>query len=147
MRTKFNIQYHFLTILAAAVVVGLRFGDIRGYTAWQQGTATTNGEIDEISATRQVRVIRYSFAVDGKGYTDEIYSRTGFVEGGAATVTYAVSDPSVSTLQPERMAAIFRNSILLVVIVVLPMLIMWIGEIVHAFRRKRGTDAGASTLP
>jgi hypothetical protein len=134
---KYNIQYHVLAAIAAVVVIGLRWGDISGYAAWQKGTATTKGEIDEISETRQVRVVRYGFAVDGKGYTDEIYSRTGFVDGDTVQVTYAVSNPQVSTLQPERMASIFRNSILISMAAALPLLIMWIAELVHAFRKKR----------
>jgi hypothetical protein len=134
---KYNASYHFLAVVAAIVVVGLRFGDIRGYFAWQQGTAPTQGEIDNISATNRVRVIKYDYEVAGKGYTDDIYSRTGFVEGGTATVTYAVSDPQVSTLQPERMGSIFRNSILISAAAALPMLLMWIGELVHAVRKRR----------
>ena len=137
MKTKYNVQYHFLALLAAIVVVGLRFGDIRGYFAWSKGTATTEGVIDEISATNRIRVIKYAYQVDGKGYTDEIYAKTGFSEGEDVTVTYAVTDPQVSTLQPENMSSIFRNSILIAVAACLPMLIMWIGEIVHAVRKRR----------
>ena len=145
MKTKYNIQYHFLALLAAIVVVGMRFGDIRGYFAWQKGTATTEGEIDEISATNRVRVIRYAYQVDEKGYTDEIYSKTGFTEGTNVTVTYAISDPQVSTLQPDRMGSIFRNSILISLAATLPMLIMWFAELVHAVRKRREPINPSST--
>jgi hypothetical protein len=145
VKPRYNIQYHFLALLAAVVVVGMRFGDIRGYFAWQKGTATTEGEIDDISATNRVRVIRYAYQVDGKGYTDEIYSKTGFSEGAKATVTYAVSDPQVSTLQPEKMASIFRNSLLISLAATLPMLIMWFGELMHAVRKRRESVSPSST--
>jgi hypothetical protein len=141
MKTRYNIQYHVLAIFAAVLVIALRSGDIRGYSAWQKGTATAKALIDDVYATRQIRGIRYSFLVDGKTYRDEIFSRTGFVEGGTATVTYAVSDPSVSTLQPERMAGIFRNSILISLAAALPMVIMWIGECLHAIRKRPSRDS------
>jgi hypothetical protein len=147
MKTRYNIQYHVLAILAAVVVIALRWGDIRGYSAWQKGTATATAQIDDISSTRQVRVIRYSFLVNGKTYTDEIYSRTGFVEGGTAQVTYAVSDPYVSSLQPEKMAGLFRNSVIIVIVAALPMLLMWLGEIVNAVRKKPTTPTVDSIKP
>ena len=133
---RFNIQYHVLAIIAAVVVCLLRSGDIRDYAAWQGGSATTRGRIDDIAATRQVRIIKYIYTVDGKAHTGEIYSKTGFVEGGTALVTYAKSDPSVSTLQPEKTQGIYRTSLIVCAVALLPMLIMWVMEIIHRVRSR-----------
>lgn len=133
---KFNIQYHFLALSAIIVVVGLRWGDIRGYAAWSKGTATAQAEIDDIASTRQIRIIKYSFAVDGTGYSGETASRTGFVEGGRTTATYAISDPNVSTLQPENMRSIYVNSIAISSVASAPFVIMCLLELVHALKRR-----------
>ena len=75
-----------------------------------------------------VRIIKYIYTVDGKAHTGEIYSKTGFVEGGTALVTYAKSDPSASTLQPEKTQSIYRTSLIVCAVALLPMLIMWFFE-------------------
>jgi hypothetical protein len=136
---RFNIQYHVLAIIAAVVVCLLRSGDVRDYAAWRGGSETTTGRIDDIGNIQrsQVRVIKYIYTVDGKAHTGEDYSSAGFVEGGTTTVTYAKSDPSVSTIQPERTDGIYRTSLIVCAVALLPMLTMWFLEILHRFRRPK----------
>lgn len=80
-------------------------------------------------------MIRYSYVVDGKSYKGEITDRHAFISNVPAMVTYATSDPSVSTLQPEQMDALYRNSLIVVGICALPMLWLWAAGIRNLLRR------------
>lgn len=136
-RTRFGAAAHVLVFVIAAIVIGLRIGSVLDYAAWKNGTDTVMGSVEDIQASRQVRVIRYTYVVGGWRYAGEITSRTGFAENTPALVTYAKSDPKVSTLQPERMDSIYRVSLVLCVLAPLPMLVMWVMEIAHSFRRRK----------
>lgn len=136
-RTRFGVSAHVLVVVIAAIVVGLRIGSVLEYAAWKKGTDTVMGRVEDIQASRQVRVIRYTYEVGGWRYDGEITSRTGFVENTPALVTYAKSNPEVSTLQPERMDSIYRVSLVLCILALLPMLGMWFMEIAHFFRRRK----------
>lgn len=136
-RTRFSVLAHVLAIVIAAIVVGLRSGSVLDYAAWRQGTDTVMGRVEDIQSSRQVRVIRYTYEVGGWRYDGEITSRTGFVENTPALVTYAKSDPEVSTLQPERVDSIYRVSLVLCVSALLPLSVMWVMEIAYLFRRRK----------
>jgi hypothetical protein len=136
VKLKINPQWHFLAFVAAAVVVGLRAGAILEHGAWAGGSETVTGRIDDIQASRKIRVVRYSYQVDGKPYTGEITDRNAFIENVPATVTYAKSNPAVSTLQPEKIESIYITSLIVAGVGLLPMVLMWLIELKHRLGRK-----------
>src|SRR5687767_9027336 len=136
MKLQISPQWHVIAILAAVVVVGFRAGTILSHGAWSKGKDTTMGRIDDIQASRRVRVIRYSYSVNGKHYTGEETGREQLLEGVPARVTYARSDPSVSTLSPEALESRYQTSLLIAWLGVLPVLIMWCVELAAIIRRR-----------
>jgi len=135
-KTRFGAAAHVLVFVIAAIVIGLRVGSALDYASWKEGTNSVISRVEDVQASRQVRVVRYSYEVGGWRYDGEITSRTGFVEDTPALATYAKSDPEVSTLQPERMDSIYRVSLILCFLAPLPMLVMWALEIAHLLRRR-----------
>ena len=136
MNWQINPQWHVIAILAAIVVVGFRAGTILSHGAWSGGKETTLGKIDDIQASRRVRVIRYSYRVSEKQYTGEETDRERFLEGIPVRVTYAKSDPSVSTLFPEVIETRYQTSLLIAGLGILPVLIMWCVELGAIIRRR-----------
>jgi hypothetical protein len=135
-KLRVNPQWHFLALLAAGVVFALRGQAILEHRAWSQGTASVMGRIEEVEASRRIRVVRYSYEVEGKRYEDEVVARDGFLPGMPANVTYAKSDPRVSALRPEEYEGIYRTSLWVVGAAALPMAAMWGVELAGLFRRR-----------
>ena len=137
MRLKVNPQWHVIAILAAIVVVGFRVGTILSHGAWSSGRETTLGKIDDVQESRRVRVVRYSYNVNGKHYTAEETSRMRFLVGIPARVTYAKSDPSVSTLFPEDLEKRYQTSLLIAGLGILPVILLWCMELAGIIRNRR----------
>ena len=71
---------------------------------------------------RDYYTIEYSYEVAGRRHTGELVTTTNMGGPGSTTVTYAKSDPSVSTLQPEKVDSIYRVSVIVVAVALLPVL-------------------------
>jgi hypothetical protein len=143
MKLKVGTQWHVLAVVIALVVVGLRSRTIMEHQAWSDGSATVQGRVEDIQASRQVRVIRYSYNVHGQEYRDEITDKTAFSEGFPVTVTYAKKDPSISTLQPEKIGSIYVTSLIVAAVGLLPLLIVWFYEIKLRLRKEPAVVAEA----
>jgi hypothetical protein len=141
VKLKIDPQWHLLALIAAAVVVGLRAGTILEHQAWSGGRSTVMGHIEDIAASRRIRIVRYSYDVDGKPYKGEITDRNAYMEGMPAMVTYAKNNPAVSTLQPEKIESLYINSVVIAIVGALPMLVLWAVELRHRFRKEPATAA------
>lgn len=137
MRLKINPQWHVIAVLAAIVVVGFRAGTILSHAAWSSGKDVTLGKIDDIQESHRVRVIRYSFRVNGVEFTGEETGGKRFLKGLPAMVTYAKSEPSVSTLFPEDIENRYRTSLLIAVLGILPVIVLWSVELGAILRRRK----------
>lgn len=136
MKLKIDIQWHIIAALAAIVAVAFRLGSILEHREWEQGKAQVTGRIDDIQASRQIRLIRYSYEIDGRKYQGEVADRNRFTENTFATVTYARSNPAVSTILPDQIESIYRNSWIVIIVAATPLLVMIGIEIGHRFRRR-----------
>ena len=137
MRLKVNPQWHVIAILAAVVVVGFRAGTILSHSAWSSGKETTQGKIEDIQESRRIRVIRYSYRVNGAPFSGEETARKRFLVGLPATVTYAKGDPSVSTLSPEHIEGRYQTSLLIAGLGILPVIVLWCVELAAILRRRQ----------
>ena len=147
MKLRIDPQWHFLALLAVGVVTFLRGPAVLERAAWSGGSGTVTGRVDSVEAGRRVRVVRYTYEVDGKAYGAETTSSDLGVAGVPTVVTYAKSDPAVSTLNPEKLDGIFRTSLIVLIVACLPLLIMWGVEIRHLFARKQEPVRKAHDLP
>jgi hypothetical protein len=135
MALKIDKQWHLLAAIAGVIVVGLQVGRLRDLPALASGTKTVMGTISDIQATTRIRIVHYEYKVDGTSYTGEATDRTRFMEGLPVQVTYAPAKPWISSIEPEKVQSVYVTSIVVAICGVLPMLIMWLMELLHKFKR------------
>jgi len=125
-QSKSLVPWFFLALLLLGVVLIFRGPSILQHQAWSGGKATTPGRIDRSAMSRvkarDYYTIEYSYEVAGRRHTGELVTTTNMGGPGSTTVTYAKSDPSVSTLQPEKVDSIYRVSVIVVAVALLPVL-------------------------
>lgn len=132
---KVNSQWLVVALIAAIVVLALRGPTLLETQAFNAGTSTTMGRIDDIEASRRITVVRYSYEVGGKTYKAEMNDRSRRLTGVPVQVTYATAKPWISTIQPGQIQSTYRTSLIVVAVGVLPFLIMAAMAIVAKFRR------------
>ncbi|MBC8063848.1 MAG: hypothetical protein H7Y17_03395 [Chlorobia bacterium] len=132
-------QWLIIVILLPVVVIGLRATTILNYQAWSQGYESVLGKVDDVEGNAKVRVIRYSYEVDGKPQTGVTSSRDRFTEGTSARVFYPKSGPSISTLDVGDIQGGYINSIVICVVSLLP-LVLVCGARLRSWRRAATTS-------
>jgi hypothetical protein len=78
------------------------------------------GHIDGISDGLKSRVIDYSYEVAGRSYHGEVVDRSAFTENTPEFVTYASSNPAVSTIRPKAIESLYITSLVIAVLGVTP---------------------------
>jgi len=141
MKRRFEPAWYGLAVVLAAIVLFLRVPDILTARALSSGTSSVMGKIEDIQQTRgrtPLAVIRYSYEVDGKPFTGEVSMRRSkwSVEGMPVNVTYAQSNPAKSTVIPEEIQSIARNSLIICIVALLPLVVMLLMEVRHRLRPK-----------
>jgi hypothetical protein len=131
-----NRQWFVVSLMLLAVVVALRLGTILEHRAWSGGKSTVMGHMDDVQQSfvnkRYMYTMKYSYTVAGKPYQGEFIDARRFPAYGPVDVTYAKSNPAVSTILPDEIDSKFRTSVILVVLAAL-----WpIGMLLSGIRKK-----------
>lgn len=141
-RPKSLLPGFILALLFLGVVLIFRGPSILQHRAWSGGKATTEGRIDRSAASRvkyrDTYTIGYSYEVGSQRYSGEFISNKGMGGLGPVTVTYAKSNPAVSTLRPEDVESIYRVSVIGVAVALIPLLVL----VVVWLRRRFGANVG-----
>jgi len=133
-----NRQWFVVSLILLVVVVAFRMGTILEHTAWSGGKETTMGHMDDVQRSfvnkRYMYTMKYSYSVDGKPYSGEFIDAREFPAYGPVDVTFAKSNPAVSTILPGEIDSKFRTSIILVIVAAL-----WpVGMLIGSLRKKPG---------
>lgn len=137
MKWHINRQWHFLGLVAAIVVIALRFPTVMQWIAISGGSFRVVGKIEEIETSRRVKVVRYSYSDGPNLYRGEETGTRYTVTGIPVSVTVATSNPAISTIDPERMRGAFQVSIAIITVGIAPSLLMLVFEIKGRVRRRR----------
>ena len=137
MKTKVDVNSYWLALLLIVVVCGFAYDRIATHSAWVGGTATVMGFIDRVDNSTKARVIHYSYDVGGRHYRGDETSWTEFDDYGPVTVTYAKSDPSVSSILPATVQSKYVTSVTMSILSFLPLILVAIVD----FRRRRAAKS------
>jgi hypothetical protein len=119
-----------------AVAGGFQVPTLLQHAAWAGERATVMGHIDRIVIGRKIMETFYSYSVDGRDYTGEVVDANGFVEGTPETVTYAKSNPGVSTIVPSEIEKLYVTSVVITIFAVLPLVILAVLDIKRRYTLK-----------
>jgi hypothetical protein len=131
---RFHPASYGLALVGAAVVLAFQIGPIRNHAAWQHGTASVLGHVDNLSIGPKVTEVDYSYEVNGKHYTGENFGKV--LIQGPQEVTYTLENPAVSSIQPEEVGRLYTTACIIAIIGLLPLAIMLVLELVTAFKRR-----------
>ncbi len=142
---RFQPAAYGLALLIAGVVLPFQIPRILERGSWVGGSASVMGNVDKMSISTKTTVVDYSYEVGGKRYTGEDVGRDFGVSEGPERVTYAKSNPAISTLRPDRIESIYNTSVVMAIVGVLPLVIMLFLELIAA--TKAGRQAPKDNKP
>ncbi len=117
-----------ISLAILAIVLYFRGPSILQHQAWAGGRETTLGHLERndraIVKYRAYYTVGYKYRVADKPYENEFITTRDFGVPGPVTVTYAKSDPAVSTLLPDTIDSVFRVSVIVVAAAFIPALLV-----------------------